>query len=83
MSEAWSTKADWMRGTGATEATWDSLGNLTMLKLGPAPQPTDDDETETQPILSPQKREQLAREERRRIASASSGGPVRRLNEGD
>lgn len=51
------------------------------LELGPVPlsDAADDVERATQRIPTAQQLEQRAREERRRVASAASGGPIRRV----
>ena len=91
-------KVAFMRAHGLTSAKWSTVQmydpggglvhveTITECTLGPAPQAAEDDtdtKPDTQPSLTPQQREQRMRDERRRIASASSGGPVRRLDERD
>lgn len=88
MSEAvyptdWTTKEAFMRSHGVQSAKWDAEDHLLECTLGPAPIPAED-ETSTKPsTISPTEQERRAREERRRLATASSGGPVRRLDERD
>ncbi len=77
MSSHWSTKADWMRQVGATDATWSADNDLLSLKLGPVPTVPD---TETQPSISPQERQRRERLERRDLVVRSSGGPVLKLD---
>ena len=77
MSADWSAKTKWMRQVGASEAVFAATtGELISVKLGPEPiEPT-------QPSTpNPFEQEKHAREERRRVASAASGGPVLRLCE--
>ena len=81
----WQAKADWMRAVGATSATWLPIMHQTIvtddrlvdLTLGPAPV-AEAHETKTQQRLAPGEAEERARIERMRVASLSSGGPVRR-----
>lgn len=94
--QEWETKIAFMRERGITSAKWFTVQvydpelkyskhveTITECTLGPAPQaPEAVDETQPS-IVSPQTAERRAREERRRVASAASGGPVRRLDERD
>ena len=77
----WTAQAEWMRDVGANEAAWSPDGQLTHLKLGPVPSPAmSDDPVERR---TPLEYERHLRDERRRIALGSSGGPVRRLSADD
>lgn len=89
MNSDWQNKSDWMRSAGATSATWavhfDAGTNLpvhvlTSLTLGAAPPETPTVDP-TQRRLTPEQQEQAARAERRRLATASSGGPVMRVGD--
>ena len=60
-----------MRAEGATQ--WDGI------TLGPVPYSASASDDSTQRTLTADELERRAREERRRIASASSGGPVPRV----
>lgn len=72
----WNRKASWMRAMGATEACFATTGELISVTLGPEPIATDSDRPSPPSLEETQRR---MREEHRRIASASSGGPVKRL----
>lgn len=77
----WTAKARWMRAMGATDAAWSTEGQLVHLRLGAEPVAVDDDPATKQETA--EARAIRERNERRRVATASSGGPVRRLSEGD
>ncbi len=69
----WEEKITFMRANGIVEACFSTEGHLISAKLGPLA--VADDTEDTQQSLTPA---QLSREERRRVALGSSGGPVRR-----
>lgn len=50
MHETWSEKTTWMRTVGATDASWDDLGNLLAVRLGPTPVAISDDTTQKTPL---------------------------------
>jgi hypothetical protein len=77
----WDGKVAWMRGVGATSATFSPVTNeLVSVTLGPPPaSETGDDEPATQQKPSPEEAHRRERDERRRIAMAASGGPLRRV----
>lgn len=78
----WTAKAEFLRSVNASEGAWSDDDTLVRLCLNPDAAIAVVD-SETQPSISPQERERLAREERRALASRSSGGPVLRLNGDD
>jgi hypothetical protein len=78
-------KVRWMRDLGIVEASWSADGDVLALKLGPVPPAPASSEEDDDPVKrrSAEERERYARDERRRIALAASGGLVRRVSAED
>ncbi len=76
-ADDWETKIAFMRVRHLSHATWSETGALISAVAAPLTPETDDDQT--QRSLDPEELERRSRAERRRIAQASSGGPVPRL----
>ena len=70
----WSEAALFMRDEGATEATWDSAGNLISLKLGADPKPPAEPKQTQRPLTPEEQMKQRA--ERQRAAFSASGRAV-------
>ncbi len=78
----WSTKTTWMRDAGATHAEWHPDGALKSATLSPTV-PASDNADPADPKETLHARQVRERTERRDLAMKASGGPVRRLGEGD